>query len=257
MANLRRNWSREETLMAFTLYYLLPTKEIDKKGADINALAAAIGRSPDAVALKAWNIAAYDANRLASGRVGMRNGSKLDASIWEEFAEKGDALIEEGVALLSKTLSAVGNSSGIGYAAVELQPEGAERTAQRAERINQQYFRNSLLHNYENRCCLTGLAVPKLLAASHIKPWSVSNPKTERLVASNGLLLNALHDCAFDQGLMTINANLEVVLSSQLKHDDAANELLFKFEGRKICKPKAMPPAKEFIEYHNDVIFVA
>ena len=243
--------------MAFTLYYLLPAKEIDKKGVDVNALARAIGRTPDAVALKAWNIAAYDTNRLASGRVGMRNGSKLDSLIWEEFAERGDVLIEEGVALLGKALSGEGVTSSVGYAVVDLPPEGTERVVQRTERINQQYFRNSLLRNYEERCCLTGLAVPKLLVASHIKPWAASDPKTERLVASNGLLLNALHDRAFDQGLMTLNKNLEVVLSSKLRRDDASNELLFKFEGRRICSPIAMPPAREFIEYHNDVVFVA
>ena len=257
MAGARRNWTREETLMAFTLYYLLPQKEIDKKGADVNALARALGRTPDAVALKGWNIAAHDANRVASGKVGMKNGSRLDAAIWEEFAERGDDLILEGVALLEKVLAGEEMSSSVNFAVVDCMPTGGERLVQRTERINQQYFRNCLLRNYKERCCLTGLAVPKLLVASHIKPWKDSDPKTERLAASNGLLLNALHDRAFDQGLITLNRDLEVVVSPKLKRDDASNELLFKYEGRRIFRPLAMPPAREFIEYHNDVIFVA
>ena len=53
MANKRRNWTHDETLMAFVLYYTLPPKEIDKTGEDINELARAIGRTPNSVALKA------------------------------------------------------------------------------------------------------------------------------------------------------------------------------------------------------------
>lgn len=253
----RTNWTREETLMAFTLYYMLPSKEIDKKGKDINALAAAIGRTPSAVALKAWNIAAYDQNRVASGRVGMKNGSKLDSEIWVEFAERGDELIEEGIELLGIVLEEGSLSPAVSYAVVNLPPEGEERIVEHTERVNQQYFRNSLLRNYEERCCLTGLAVPKLLVASHIKPWADSDPKTERLAANNGLLLNALHDRAFDQGLMTINYNYEVVLSSKIKRDSASADWLFRFEGQRIAEPLAMPPAREFIEYHNDMVFVA
>ena len=236
---------------------MLPAKDVDDDGADVRALAAAIDRTPGAVALKAWNIAAYDPNRVATGRVGMRHGNELDSLIWEEFAERGDSLIEEGIELLGRTLAGGSVPTDLEYAVVDLPPVGGERVAERTERINQQYFRNSLLHNYRERCCLTGLAEPKLLVASHIKPWAASDPKTERLAASNGLLLNALHDRAFDQGLITLNKKLEVVLSSKLRRDDAANELLFKYEGRRIASPKAMPPAMEFIEYHNDVVFVA
>ena len=257
MSSQRRNWTREETLMAFALYYLLPAKDIDKSGADIRRLANAIGRTPSAVALKAWNISAYDANRVASGRVGMRNGSKLDAQMWEEFSQKGDALIEEGLALLERTLGGEEVSDAVSYAFVDLHPEGKERAAVRMERVNQQYFRNSLIRNYEGKCCLTGLSTSSLLVASHIKPWSACDPKTERLAASNGLLLNALHDRAFDKGLITLNKNLEIVVSSKLKHDSAANDLLYRYEGRKIQLPISMPPAREFVEYHNDVVFVA
>lgn len=257
MSAQRRNWTYEETLMAFTLYYLLPPKEVDKSGADVKNLAQAIGRTPSAVALKAWNIAANDPNRVATGRVGMRNGSKLDVQIWEEYARRGNSLVEEGINLLSKTLEGMSVTSAVSYAFVDLAPEGKERSAVRMERVNQQYFRNSLIRNYEGRCCLTGLSTPPLLVASHIKPWSVCDPRTERLVASNGLLLNALHDRAFDKGLITLNRNLEVIISSKLQRDSAATDLLYKYEGRKIEHPISMPPAREFIEYHNDVVFVA
>lgn len=79
----RRNWSREETMMAFALYMILEPRECDDKGFDVRRLAAAIHRTPNSVALKIWNIAAHDANRQARGRVGMQHGSKLDAEIWD------------------------------------------------------------------------------------------------------------------------------------------------------------------------------
>ena len=59
---------------------------------------------------------------------------------------------------------------------------------------------------------------PKLLIASHIKPWKVSDEKTERTNPQNGLCLNALHDKAFDKGLITINKKYEIIISSQLKN---------------------------------------
>lgn len=67
--------------MAFALYFLLAPNEVDRKTADIIRLANALGRTPDAVALKIWNIAANDPNRTSSGKVGMRHGSKLDKEI--------------------------------------------------------------------------------------------------------------------------------------------------------------------------------
>ena len=63
-------------------------------------------------------------------------------------------------------------------------------------RVNQRFFRDLILDNYQSQCCLTGIAVPDLLIASHIVPWA-DDPKN-RLNPCNGLCLNALHDKAFD-----------------------------------------------------------
>ncbi len=77
----RRNWSLEETQMAFALYYVLPPSECDDTGDDVQHLARCIHRSPNSVALKIWNIAANDSNRIALGKVGMTHGSKLDKEV--------------------------------------------------------------------------------------------------------------------------------------------------------------------------------
>lgn len=251
-----QTWTVDETMMAFVLYYMLPPRDIVESNPEIRALAHALDRTPGAVKLKIWNIAAHDANRIASGRVGMRNGSKLDSEIWELFSERGDDLIDEGIELLNVALASRTDRPKYQYAVEAIAPWGKDVVVTRTERVNQQYFRNTLLKNYEEKCCLTGLSIPKLLVASHIKPWAVADPKKERLAASNGLLLNALHDRAFDQGLITINQDHELVVSSKLKKDDATAEWLFRFAGQKIREPLAMPPAREFIEYHNDAVFL-
>lgn len=63
---------------------------------------------------------------------------------------------------------------------------GLERVEQVRTRVNQDYFRNVLLSNYGGTCCLTGIDIPTLLTASHIKPWAAATP-SERLMSSNGL----------------------------------------------------------------------
>ena len=161
-------------------------------------------------------------NRVATGRVGMRHGNKLDSLIWEEFAERGDSLIEEGIELLGRTLAGGGVPTDLEYAVVDLPPVGGERVAERTERINQQYFRNSLLRNYRERCCLTGLAEPKLLVASHIKPWAASDPKTERLAATTAFVnrgiwryLLGLNHVFKDEDLLIYNKLLDNIEASE------------------------------------------
>src|SRR6476620_998169 len=49
---------------------------------------------------------------------------------------------------------------------------------------------------------MTGITEPGLLRASHIVPWSECDD-AQRLDVHNGLLLSALWDAAFDQGLVS------------------------------------------------------
>ena len=56
----RQNWTRDETLKAFALYFILPSGKHDKKNPDIVALANELGRTPSSVVLKLGNIKAND-----------------------------------------------------------------------------------------------------------------------------------------------------------------------------------------------------
>jgi hypothetical protein len=70
------------------------------------------------------------------------------------------------------------------------------------QRIGQDIFRNALMDYCGGRCPLTGITDPALLRASHIVPWAECSDE-QRLDVHNGLLLSALWDAAFDQGLVS------------------------------------------------------
>lgn len=236
--------------MAFVLYLLLPKRELDDDSPAIQKLAKAIGRTPASVALKIWNIAAHDKNRLSEGKAGMSHGSHYDSEVWDRYAQEGDDYLDQAIRWLLEATSPVEQETDV----IEV-PEGKERWTITTQRINQQYFRNTLIENYRGACCLTGINAEPLLVASHIKPWSVADPKSERLSPSNGLLLNALHDRAFDQGLITIDKKHRIHVSKLVRHNEANDRWIWAYEGARIAEPICNPPSPEFIEYHNDVIF--
>ena len=67
---------------------------------------------------------------------------------------------------------------------------------------------------------MTGLAVPDLLRASHIKPWADCASDAERLDVFNGLLLAPHLDAAFDRGFITVADNGQVIVSPRLSDHD-------------------------------------
>lgn len=249
-----KRWTYQETQMAFALYYLIPANEIDKKDADVWRLAESLGRTPRSVAMKLWNIAAYDERRIDQGKAGLRHGGSLDIKVWNDYREHGDDFIWEGIGLLETALSGETLSPCVQYATNCLR-EGIDEVVYAKRRVNQNYFKNCLMQNYGSRCCLTGLQMTDLLIASHIKPWSACENGAERVDPRNGLLLNAFHDKAFDRGLITLSRNLEIVVSRKVVHDEPNDSWLWAYNGRKIELPSCNSPALEFVEYHQDCVF--
>ena len=77
-------------------------------------------------------------------------------------------------------------------------------------------------------------------------------------MSSNGPLLNALHDRAFDRGLITLDDHYRVVVSSRVPHTPTNDQWLYAFNGRKIALPgndESTWPSLDFIHYHNDYVF--
>lgn len=85
-----------------------------------------------------------------------------------------------------------------------------------AQRIGQDIFRRSLIEYWGGRCAATGLAVPALLRAGHIKPWADCASDGERLDVFNGLLLAPNLDALFDGGWITVLGDGWVRVSGRL-----------------------------------------
>ena len=125
---------------------------------------------------------------------------------------------------------------------------------QTSVRIGQAFFRQTLLNAYESKCCITGLSEPRLLVASHIIPWRCD--KKNRLNPKNGLLLSALHDKAFDLGIITINENMTVRVSETLSSKDSyMEESILSYNGKRIAIPNKFHPDPAFLAYHRSYIF--
>jgi len=59
MAEKRKNWTREELIVAFNIYCKIPFSKINYRNATIIKLAESIGRTPSAVAWKLVNFASF------------------------------------------------------------------------------------------------------------------------------------------------------------------------------------------------------
>ena len=95
-------------------------------------------------------------------------------------------------------------------------PKTTEAERLVVQRVGQDLFRSALLDYWQGRCCVTGLAVPSLLRASHIKPWAKCATDDERLDVFNGLLLAPHLDALFDGGWISFSDQGGMLVSKQL-----------------------------------------
>lgn len=119
-------------------------------------------------------------------------------------------------------------------------------------RIGQGDFRKSLIEKYNGKCIVTGINDSRLLIASHIKPWSVSNNQ-ERIDVENGFLLSPLYDKMFDLGLMTFTNEGQIKLSSTIKQN---SKIIMNIDTEKFYELNVSSRLKDNLDYHRDVIFL-
>jgi putative restriction endonuclease len=245
----RRDWTRNELIVAFNLYCKLPFGKIHTRNPQVIELAKALGRTPSAVSWKLANFARLDPSLRKRNVMGASHGAHAEIEIWDEFNGDWDSLAFESEHLLRK-ISARTIAAPVDF------PEGATRDAIVRVRVNQGFFRAAVLAAYSVRCCITGLSISELLNASHIVPWSVdiknrTNPR-------NGLCLNAIHDRAFDCGLVTITPALKVKVSPKLKSlsaEESIRDFFVRWDGHTVSSPSHFVPAPEFLRYHNEHVF--
>jgi len=222
---------------------------------DIIKVAGGIGRSVNSVKMKIGNFGSFDPELKKRGIVGLANASKLDELIWNEFNSNWEDLAFESEKIISDYEGKdVGSTTKVSEEEFYFS-EGIEKQRLVKTRVNQNFFRQAVLSAHNFSCCVTGIDLPELLIASHIIPWSKT--EKDRLNPRNGLCLNALHDRAFDKGLMTVTSDFKIKVSSKLlsKPSKPVEQWLVSFNEKSLIIPQRFVPSSEFLEYHNRNIF--
>lgn len=253
MSNTR--WTRDQLKLAFFLYCQLPFGKLDQRTKEVVELATQIGRTPSAVAMKLSNFASLDPSITSSGRKGLQGASTQDREIWEEFNADWEKLATE-CAILQESLRvesparAVEEDDDEAFTADYSAPDKRTATLVRAK---QSFFRRAVLISYEGRCCMSGVSDARLLIASHIVPWA--KDKSIRLNPRNGLCLSAIHDKAFDRGLIGLTDHFRVIVSEDVRRspDAFVQKVLTNLDGKEIMQPYRFRPSVEFVRRHREL----
>jgi putative restriction endonuclease len=148
-----------------------------------------------------------------------------------------------------------------------LSEQETERILMAAARVGQHVFALHVLRNCGDRCVFCGLApsafgAKRMLLAGHIKPWKDST-SGERLDHRNGLAACPAHDVAFDTGLLTVNGGLRIHVARPLAEAVRADPMARQYYGRPplrdvlLLPADAEPPARKYLDWHRQKIFVA
>lgn len=127
-----------------------------------------------------------------------------------------------------------------------------ERDSLIHSRIGQGQFRDNLLKKYSSSCIVTGINLKRVLVASHIKPWAVSNNQ-ERLSCENGFLLSATFDRLLDSGFISFKDDGTMIISHYV---DYSNRSRLHISNDTKVNLLASSELLHNLEYHRDVIFI-
>jgi len=256
MQSKRKNWSRDELIVAFNLYCRTQFGRIHKSNPDIIELAKNTGRTPSAIAMKMVNFASLDPFHRERNVKGLQHIGKLDKQIWEEFHKDWESLAFESQHSLARLNRKTDEDYALDVLFLEPDIPTEVRKITRV-RLVQRFFRDTVLSSYNYSCTVCKINLSKMLNASHIIPWSID--KNRRADPTNGLSLCVFHDRAFDRGLMTIDKEFRVILSQEVKVLDAPilhRVGLLDVEDQAITMPDRFRPDQVALAYHREKIFL-
>ena len=126
------------------------------------------------------------------------------------------------------------------------------KSVQTQIRIGQEKFRKNLLKHLKY-CPITGIDEPRILLASHIKPWAMSDNQ-ERLDIHNGFIFSPTIDKLFDSGLITFENNKKLIVSPvlQLKNINKIG-----IEPEKIYMKLPIDNRLNYLEFHRENVFIS
>lgn len=269
--NLRKPWTRDELIIAMNLYCKLPFGQLDHRTPIIIEIAEKLGRTPSSLAMKLVNFASLDPIQQARGIRGLSGASKADRRIWDEFTANWEQLGTESEERFQELVGS--EFSDLNQSLFRQKSKTSKKTLPKYPlsriiettevqvttkvRIGQNFFRQTVLSSYRNRCCITGNPIPELLIASHIIPWREQSE--HRLNPQNGLCLARTHDVAFDQGLITFDESYKLVLSLYLQEflpEETLERNFVAYAGNQLCLPEKFQPEPNFLRFHREEIFL-
>ncbi|MDX2152743.1 MAG: HNH endonuclease [Bryobacteraceae bacterium] len=254
---MSRDWTRDELVVAMNVYGRLAFGQLHARTPLVQEVAARLGRTPGALAMKLCNLASLDPQITASGRVGLRGASRLDREVWGAFHADWTQLAAESEARFetlmrgSRFVPREDESTADEADTVREGPTEAAVTGTR--RLGQHFFRRVVLVSYGERCCITGTPLPELLTASHIVRWA--DDARERLNPRNGLCLARTQDAAFDRHLITLDEDLRLVVSRSIRDHYTCESIRLNFhpyEGKPITRPHRFAPDPALLARHRE-----
>ena len=250
------DWARDEVVLALALYCQIPFAHTRSTNPQVARLSELLGRTPGSVARKLGNLGSLDPKLSERGITGLPHGSKVDRAVWGEFDGRWQELVLENERLLAQT--GTGNEELLGdEVAPTVPPEDGptEREVTTKARLHQAFFRRAVLASYQSSCCFCRIGLPELLIASHIVPWAVD--ETVRADPRNGLCLCALHDRAFDRGLMAVDSDTYVIVSSEAMAatSEFAQIALAGFAGVPVQPPQRFHPRAVYLQWHRENVY--
>ena len=245
-------WTRKHEVLALDLYCRIPFNRANNSNADIAKLATMLGRSVNSVKMKIGNFGSFDPELKRLGIVGLDGTSQLDEEVWSEYYGHWDKLAYDARKILaSYGEDNVEQSAGIDVSSL---PKGEEKERVVRQRINQSFFRSTVLASYSMRCCITGLEEPHLLEAAHIVSWA--EDEENRTNPCNGLCMNALMHKAYDRLLLSVTPDYKICVAESLLETEARNERHLEFfrkiDGTQIQKPNRFLPSRDFLQMHYE-----
>jgi len=127
------------------------------------------------------------------------------------------------------------------------------------EKVRDQGFRRAIVTLYDHRCALCGIRMltpdgHTVVEAAHVKPWSKSHDDSP----TNGMSLCRLCHWSFDEGLMSVNKNYEVMVSKRVTTEKNFPGHMLTLSDRGIFKPEdsAFWPGQGNLEWHRDKVYL-
>lgn len=249
---MKHLWNREETIIAFNVYCKIPFHKSNKAHPLIIEYAKILRRSPSSLNMKIGNFGRLDPTLKARGIIGLGHGSKLEEQIWNEFNDNPEKLVYESEKLIAK----YSNKTLDKVLSIDIHsiPDGVDKEILVKQRINQSFFRSSVLSAYNFQCCISKIACTELLEACHIVNWR--DDSTNRLNPSNGLCLNALFHKAYDKFLLAITPDYTIIISDEMlanmEKEERMRIYLQSINGKYISLPTKFYPDKDLLAIHYE-----